>query len=144
MHKTIIGLLSIVFTMNVLAVEPEYNPDSKVLSIPTVKFRNIHLYDATLKLNDAGTFDILRYSETPSSNGGIKCTEDKITLEKFNQITNGMTLEQVNSIIGCSGDLKASHDVVGDFYLWAENTEPRIEVTFKDSVVVTKKHIPSS
>ena len=141
MNKIKVALLAIVFSSNVFAVEPEYNPDSKILSIPTVKFLNINLYDAKLKLNDAGTFDILGYSETPSSDG-VKCTADKITTEKFNQITNGMALDQVNSIIGCSGDLKASHAVVGDFYLWAENTKPRIEVTFKDSVVVTKKHIP--
>jgi hypothetical protein len=142
MKKTITALLLLGLSMNIFAAEPEYNPDSKVLSIPTVKFLNTHLYNAKLKLNDVGTFDILGYSETPSSDGGVKCTADKITLKKFNQITNGMTLEQVNSIIECSGDLKASHAVVGDFYLWAKNTEPRIEVTFKDSVVVTKKYIP--
>lgn len=140
--ETSVSLLFLCMPLSLFAAEPEYNPNSKVLSIPTVKFLNTHLYNAKLKLNDVGTFDILGYSETPSSDGGVKCTTDKITTEKFNQITNGMTLEQVNSIIGCSGDLKASHAVVGDFYLWAENTEPRIEVTFKDSVVVTKKHIP--
>lgn len=142
MNKAMIVLLWIGFSMNVLAAEPEYNPESKILSIPTVKFLDIHLYDATLKLNDAGTFDILGYSETPSSGEGVKCTEDKITLEKFNQITSGMTLEQVNSIIGCAGALKASNELVGDFYLWAENAEPRVEITFKSDVVVTKKYTP--
>ena len=143
MKKTRISLLFLCMPLIVFAAEPEYNPDSKILSIPTVKFLNTHLYDAKLKLNNAGTFDILGYSETPSSDG-VKCTADKITAEKFNQITNGMTLEQVNSIIGCTGDFKASHQLVGDFYLWAENSEPRIEVTFKNNIVVTKKHTPNS
>ncbi len=142
MKKIRVSLLFLCLPLSVFAAEPEYNPDSKILSIPTVKFLNTHLYDAKLKLNDSGTFDILGYSETPSSVEGVKCTADKITTEKFNQITNGMTPEQVNRIIGCSGDLKSSHAVVGDFYLWTENTVPRIEVTFKNTVVVTKKYIP--
>ncbi len=53
MKKMRAFLLFLCMPLSVFAAKPEYNPDSKILSIPTVKVLNTHLYDAKLKLNDA-------------------------------------------------------------------------------------------
>ena len=128
---------------NALAAEPEFNPDSKILSIPSVKIGDGYVYNAKLKLNNVGGFDIEGYSKTPSSGGEIeaKCTEDKIVLEKFEQITNGMTFEQVNSIIGCKGELLARDESVAN-YVWMGSVIPRIEIFFRNNSIFNKDFLP--
>ncbi len=140
---TLVSLLLASVSVNVFASEPEYTPDSKVLTIPIIKIGDSFVYDATLKLNEAGSFDIIGYSDTATSGGGLdaKCTDGKITLEKFKQIEVGMTLEQVNNIIGCKGELTIVH-AIGDFYEWQTDTigSPRISLVLKnDSVSASGK-----
>ncbi len=144
--KAFLGTVLLVgISYNTLAVEPEYNADSKLLTIPKVKFGNSFLYDAVLELNGVGGFDIVGYSETPTNSNvdtDAKCTEDKITLEKYKQITDEMSLEQVNNIIGCKGELTIVSEDVGEFYKWAESGLPSIEITFQNNVIVSRTYYP--
>ncbi len=137
---TLASLLLASVSVNVFASDPEYIPSSKVLTIPIVKIGNSFVYDATLKLNGAGSFDIVGYSNTATSSGGdanAKCTDDKITLEKFEQIKVGMTLEQANDIIGCKGEL-SQVQILGDFYEWkaTRGGRPVIKLIFKNNSVI--------
>ncbi len=145
MKKTRISLISFLLagtSVNALAVESEFNPDSKILSIPSVKIGDGFVYDAKLKLNNAGSFDIIGYSETSSSGGDVdkKCTEDKITLEKFEKITDGMTLEQVNSIIGCKGELMIIDESSAN-YVWTGSVGSVIDIFFRNNTLFDKNFI---
>ncbi|MCF6204462.1 MAG: hypothetical protein L3J59_12485 [Methylococcaceae bacterium] len=80
--------------INTQAVGAEYNNASKELTVQRVKVDNGLVYDVKLKLKD---FDILEISVSGS------CPAQNAT--NIGQITNGMTLDQVNSIIGCVGVL---------------------------------------
>ncbi|MCF6204464.1 MAG: hypothetical protein L3J59_12495 [Methylococcaceae bacterium] len=148
MKSTILtlSLLLSLTSLNVLA-ESEYLSDSRLLIIPKIKKGNGFIYNATLKLNDAGSFDIVGYSETtPSGSEGSTCTADKITHEKFNQISNGMTLEQVNSIVGCNGELEwVTPGMSGDrsAYAWyGENRPPEITIHIENNIVVLQYYTP--
>jgi hypothetical protein len=161
---TLVSLLLANVSINTYAVEAEYTPSSKILTIPTVKIGDGFVYDAELKLNDAGSFDIIGYSETPSSGGDVdaKCTKDKITPEKYNQLESGMTLEQVNTIIGCQGKLDTNPDLLckvnqscqeritaltntsSVFYNWEENEFPLISLAFKNNLVFYKDYFSAN
>jgi hypothetical protein len=67
----LVPLLLVNISINAYAVEPEYTLSSKALTIPRVKIGDGFLYDAELKLNNSGSFDIIGYSETPSSDNDI-------------------------------------------------------------------------
>lgn len=147
MKKTKITLVSLLLFgvfLNTFAAESEYNLDSKVLRIPIIKIGDSHVYNATLKLNEAGSFDIIGYSENPPSRDGDdsvtfvfsdECKNDNISLDKSNQIKAGMSLEQVYSIIGC----KEESSIIGSdtsMYFW-DNEEAELTVMFEgDSVSI--------
>ncbi len=72
-----------------------------------------------------------------------KVSEDEtvITLEKFNRIQKGMTVEQVEKIFGISGKVIAennSADSVGKVYSWKNSQGSNAIVEFKDGQVVAK------
>lgn len=121
---------------NNATTESAYNVDSRVLTIPSVKIGNDYVYNARLKLNDLGSFDIIEYSETPPIiETSVTCTSTHITLDKRNQISIGMTLDQVNHIMGCEESLisQSSGIVV---YSWSDSAlPPIISVTFINNVV---------
>ncbi|MEE9354627.1 MAG: hypothetical protein V3U75_03470 [Methylococcaceae bacterium] len=81
----ILLLLSVISEL--LAAEPEYNVDSKILSIPSIDVESPNflgpglgiprIYDATLELNRLGSFDILNYSiDEPSGSFEIEANYD--------------------------------------------------------------------
>jgi hypothetical protein len=64
-----------------------------------------------------------------------------ITLEKFNRIQKGMTIEQVERILGSSGKVIAENnsvDSVGQVYSWKNLQGSNAIVEFKDGQVVAK------
>ncbi len=64
-----------------------------------------------------------------------------ITLEKFNRIQKGMTIEQVEKILGSSGKVIAENnsvDSVGQVYSWKNLQGSNAIVEFKDGQVVAK------
>ncbi len=98
MKKSRISFMYILFvciSINAQAEGPEYDTKSKELIIPGLKVDGNLVYDVKLKLNDVDRLSVsLSISGCPAQNA-----------TNFSQITNGMTLEQVNSIIGCEGVL---------------------------------------
>ncbi len=67
--------------------------------------------------------------------------EAVITLEKFNRIQKGMTIEQVERVLGASGKMIAennSSDSVGKVYSWKNPQGSNAIVEFKDGQVVEK------
>jgi hypothetical protein len=68
-------------------------------------------------------------------------TIDVITLEKFNQIQNGMTNQQVQELIGSPGKLLGSsnaNNVVGKVYWWQNPQGSNAIVEFRNDLVVSK------
>jgi len=68
-------------------------------------------------------------------------TTDIITLEKFNQIQNGMTDQQVQELIGSPSKLLGSsntNNVVGKVYRWQNLQGSNAIVEFSNDLVVSK------
>lgn len=142
---TLVSLLLVSFSINIYAIEPEYKADSKTLTIPKIKIGDGFVYDAKLKLNDAGSFDIVGYSENslpenlasensmPREDAVEKCTDKHLSIEKSNQIIEGMTLKQVYGILSCKEESFISGSGTS-IYFW-ENDEAQMQVMFEDKVV---------
>jgi len=66
---------------------------------------------------------------------------DVITLAKFNQIQNGMTIEQIQKLIGSEGKLLASTNAgssSGKVYWWQNQQGSNAIVEFKNDLVISK------
>ncbi len=64
-----------------------------------------------------------------------------VTLEKFNRIQKGMTVEQVDKIFGASGKVIAENNSgssIGQVYSWKNPEGSNAIIEFKDSQVVAK------
>ncbi len=85
-------------------------------------------------------------TETPTT---TEPETEYITIDKYNQIENGMTYEQVVKIIGCEGKLTASADIGGgtsQTYSWSSRdlgggTTYGATVVFIDGKVTGKYQI---
>jgi hypothetical protein len=82
-------------------------------------------------------------SETSTSPSPVVLPQDEliVTLEKFNRIQKGMTIEQVEKILGTSGKIIAENnsvDNVGKVYSWKNPQGSNAIVEFKDGQVVAK------
>ncbi len=67
--------------------------------------------------------------------------EQVITLEKFNRIQKGMTIEQVEKVFGASGKVIAennSSSSIGQVYSWKNSQGSNAIIEFKDGQVVAK------
>ena len=67
--------------------------------------------------------------------------DTSVTLEKFNRIQKGMTIEQVEKILGASGKVIAennSSDIIGKVYSWKNPQGSNAIIEFKDGQVVAK------
>ncbi|MEA5485237.1 MULTISPECIES: hypothetical protein [Pseudanabaena] len=66
---------------------------------------------------------------------------EAVTLEKFNRIQKGMTIEQVEKVFGKSGQVIAennSNDSIGKVYSWKNPQGSNAIIEFKDGQVVAK------
>ena len=84
-------------------------------------------------------------SELPISSSPLPSTtyqkEQTVTLEKFNLVEKGMSIEQVERILGISGRIIAETnmlDTVGQVYSWKNADGSNAIVEFKDGQVVAK------
>jgi hypothetical protein len=82
-------------------------------------------------------------SEPPLSPSPLASAEERtvVTLEKFNLIQKGMTIEQVEKVLGASGKIIAETntvDTVGRVYSWKNPEGSNAIVEFKDGLVVAK------
>jgi hypothetical protein len=79
---------------------------------------------------------------TPTQSPSTSSEDDKpITLEKFNRVQKGMTVEQVDKIFGVSGKVIAentTNNSVGRVYSWKNPQGSNAIVEFKDGQVVAK------
>lgn len=76
-----------------------------------------------------------------SSTNGSQEEENPITLDKFNLVQKGMTVEQVEKIFGVSGKVIAENTVnnsVGRVYSWKNPQGSNAIIEFKDGQVVAK------
>lgn len=142
---TLILALLTSLSSTTLAGEAEYIPSTRILTIPTVKIGNNPIYNARLKLNDAGSFDILSYSEQPPAQDetiNTECTGKNLTLDTFNLIATGMTLGQANTIIGCKEKLFTISAGFSIFNWQDRNAFPMIQLSFRNNVVFSKSYTP--
>lgn len=80
-------------------------------------------------------------SELPIGSSPLSLSSQTVTLEKFNLIQKGMTIEQVERIFGISGKIIAetnSLDTVGRVYSWKNPEGSNAIIEFKDGQVVAK------
>jgi len=78
---------------------------------------------------------------TSSSSNTLKIDETVVTLEKFNRIQKGMTIDQVDKVFGASGKVIAennSTDSIGKVYSWKNPQGSNAIIEFKDGQVVAK------
>ena len=78
---------------------------------------------------------------TNTSPIAVQEEEQVITLEKFNRIQKGMTIEQVEKIFGASGKVIAennSSNSIGRVYSWKNPQGSNAIIEFKDGQVVAK------
>jgi hypothetical protein len=71
----------------------------------------------------------------------ISPSNDVITLAKFNQIQNGMTIQQIQELIGTEGKLLASTNAgstSGKVYWWQNHQGSNAIVEFKNDQVISK------
>jgi hypothetical protein len=71
----------------------------------------------------------------------ISLSNDLITLAKFNQIQNGMTIQQIQELIGSEGKLLGSTNagnISGKVYSWQNPQGSNAIVEFKNDQVVSK------
>lgn len=83
----------------------------------------------------------LNPSSISPSSSTLQEEEKSITLEKFNRVQKGMTVEQVEKIFGVSGKVIAentTNDSVGRVYSWKNPQGSNAIVEFKDGQVVAK------
>jgi hypothetical protein len=80
-------------------------------------------------------------STEPIANPNELAQEQVITLEKFNRIQKGMTIEQVEKVFGASGKVIAennSSNSIGQVYSWKNHQGSNAIIEFKDGQVVAK------
>jgi hypothetical protein len=80
-------------------------------------------------------------SELPIGSSPLSSSSQTVTLEKFNLIQKGMTIEQVEKLLGLSGKIIAetnSVDTVGQVYSWKNSDGSNAIIEFKDGQVVAK------
>lgn len=78
---------------------------------------------------------------TSSSSNTLQTDETVVTLEKFNRIQKGMTIDQVDQVFGASGKVIAennSSDSIGKVYSWKNPQGSNAIIEFKDGQVVAK------
>ena len=102
-----------------LAVD-NYDPATKILTIDAVTLGNTKYLNVTVRLDQ---FQVLGVgSAIPIDGVADSCTPEMFTIDKFNTIQPGMTLDQVNQVIGCRfdpGEIIRADPVVS--YTWLSN-----------------------
>lgn len=93
---------------------------------------------SSLALTPSQNPDELSTSSSPNT---LQIDETVVTLEKFNRIQKGMTIDQVDKVFGASGKVIAennSSDSIGKVYSWKNPQGSNAIIEFKDGQVVAK------
>ncbi len=102
MNKYFITLL-LFFSASALAVDT-YDETTNILNIDAVVVDGIQYNNVVLRLYG---FDVISVgSSVPIDDGTVAetCSDANFTIARYDAITEGMTLDQVNQIIGCKSD----------------------------------------
>lgn len=134
----IFGVLFLVLEAN--AEEPEFSLDNKILTIPSVKVGDSYVYDAQLQLDETGRFAILGYSSQPSIS--LTCGSEHVNTEKSDLVTAGLSIDQVNKLIGCKGSLVLFSNEIGVYEYRGETLHPQIRVELENGQTVQSTYIP--
>ena len=132
-----------------IAENTVYDVATGIVTIPAVEINNkIELINVQLKLNPAGTFSFVSAQTPPPSDplacsnyaaGTDYCTDGKyptceVSSDQANQISEGMTYQEVIQIFGCHGVLSARNGAVA-VYVWGSESFVSHAVTFYDGKV---------
>jgi hypothetical protein len=121
---------------SVLSVGNTFDPATNVLTIDSLAVAGDRIYKNVVVHLDQ--FSILGVGIPAPSADGVStvCGPEHITIDKYNLIQIGMTLDQVKQIIGCEPDEPTQLNDFA-FYVWAEIIDAEaiaaISVTFDDA-----------
>lgn len=111
-------------------------PNSNVSTTPPLATPETVIPSPTDSSSPASSPDVM--SDTPIT---TQDTQNVITLEKFNRVQKGMTLEQVEKVFGQAGKVIAensSGDSLGKVYSWKNPQGSNAIIEFKDGLVIAK------
>ncbi len=110
-----------------------------VISSSSPKTPRANLPDIAATSNSTAS-EVAPVTSNQSTNGSQE-EENPITLDKFNRVQKGMTVEQVEKIFGVSGKVIAentANNSVGKVYSWKNLQGSNAIIEFKDGQVVAK------
>ena len=138
-------------TEAVSSANPSINNDSLKNTLKNTPSQSIEIPAASTKpsstTNRSSSPTALTPSQNPdesstiSSSNTLQIDETVVTLEKFNRIQKGMTIDQVDKVFGASGKVIAennSSDSIGKVYSWKNPQGSNAIIEFKDGQVVAK------
>ena len=138
-------------TEAVSSANPSINNDSLKNTLKNTPSQSIGIPAASTKPsptnNRSSSPTALTPSQNPdesssiSSSNTLQIDETVVTLEKFNRIQKGMTIDQVDKVFGASGKVIAennSSDSIGKVYSWKNPQGSNAIIEFKDGQVVAK------
>lgn len=138
-------------TEAVSSANPSINNDSLKNTLKNTPSQSIGIPAASTKpsptTNRSSSPTALTPSQNPdesssiSSSNTLQIDETVVTLEKFNRIQKGMTIDQVDKVFGASGKVIAennSSDSIGKVYSWKNPQGSNAIIEFKDGQVVAK------
>ena len=138
-------------TEAVSSANPSINNDSLKNTLKNTPSQSIEIPAASTKPsptpNRSSSPTALTPSQNPdesssiSSSNTLQIDETVVTLEKFNRIQKGMTIDQVDKVFGASGKVIAennSSDSIGKVYSWKNPQGSNAIIEFKDGQVVAK------
>ena len=138
-------------TETVSSANPSINNDSLKNTLKNTPSQSIEIPAASTKPsptpNRSSSPTALTPSQNPdesstiSSSNTLQIDETVVTLEKFNRIQKGMTIDQVDKVFGAPGKVIAennSSDSIGKVYSWKNPQGSNAIIEFKDGQVVAK------
>ncbi|GAB1385154.1 hypothetical protein MASR1M59_03020 [Melaminivora sp.] len=81
--------------------EATYDPATQILTVPSIEIAGVRFNFVELKITGN---EVVRFSSSSQSTAGLPRICDPytgVTQRNFNKIQNGMTLDDVNRLLGC-------------------------------------------
>lgn len=93
------ALLSGAIISNAQAQTASYDSTTHVLTVPSIQVGNTVYSNLSYRV-DSGT--ILSIGPGVATSAGVTCTDANITLDSYNAVAVGMTVDQIDSVFGCA------------------------------------------
>ena len=142
-HLVLVGLSIVLFGLGIGAVVRTLTARNAVTDITITSSPVINPPPAIAPQSTALLTPLPSISPTnnPSSSVALVESSNIVTLDKFNLVENGMTIEQVEQIFGVTGKVIAettSGETVGKVYSWRNPEGSNAIIEFKNGQVVAK------